>query len=64
MVAVFFNTFRLVSSISGVDEYLNENVSWSAVHSTPNVLVVESLFSSKSIVDARSSAGMTFKTSA
>ena len=56
MVAVFFNTVCLVSSISGVNKYLNENVSWSAVHSTPDLLVVDSLFSSKSIVDALSSA--------
>ena len=27
MVAVFFSTFRLVSSVSGVNEYLKENVS-------------------------------------
>ena len=64
MVAVFFSTFRLVSSVSGVNEYLKENVSRSAVHSTPKVLVVDSLFSSKSMVCARSSAGMSFKTSA
>lgn len=51
MVVVFFNMFCLVSFIFGVNEYLNENVFWFVVYSIFNVLVVESLFFFKLIVD-------------
>ena len=62
MVAVFFRTFLLVNSVSGVNGLLNERVSSFAFRSTPSLLAVGRLFSSKSIVDIRSS-GMSLRLS-